>query len=229
MTPLDRLFAKIDPLFATPPFDPTALPPGAPLPPSYRRALERRNGGYFYGGALHLFGACREPAFHSLGIWNAADGWRASFGPATGGLTFFAEDAFGDEFAFGASGRVFALRAESGRVEELADDFDQWLSMAVEAPDELLSRGTFARWVQAHGHLPRGSQLQAYPPYLFAEDPDRVQLDAVDAFDNMAFHAALAETLANLPEGSRVKLDFTDEGIQITTEEIPPEERQGNP
>ena len=221
MTPLDRLLAKIDPLFRPPAFDPAALPAGMALPPTLRQLLARRNGGYFYGGALHLFGACLEPEFHSLPSWNDPHGWRVPYGTAVEGLTFFAEDAFGDEFGLDPSGKVFTLHAESGRVEELADDFEQWLLMAVEAPDELLSRGTFNRWVQAHGHLPHGSQLQAYPPFLFAEEPEDVQLEAVDALDNMAFHAALAETIATLPEGTRVKLDFTDEGIRITTEEIP--------
>jgi hypothetical protein len=224
MTPLDKLLTKIDPLFKPPAFEEAALPAGMKLHKTHRQLLQKRNGGYFYGSALHLFGACREPAFHSLLAWNAADSWRKAYGPVAEGLVFFAEDAFGDQFALDEAGKIFLLRAEQGIAEELADDFDQWLMMAVEAPDELLARETFTHWVSKHGHLPNGSQLQAYPPFIFAESTEDVVLQAVDAVENMEFHAALAQTIASLPEGSRVKVEFTEEGIQITTEEVPPPE-----
>ena len=221
MNPLDKLMTKVDPLFTAPPFDETALPANLRAPATLMQLLRRRNGGYFYGGALHVFGACRTPAFHGLVPWNAPEAWRGPYGDGVDGLTFFAEDAFGDQFARDETGKVFVLRAEQGVVEELADDFDQWLLMAVEAPDELLGRGTFVRWVQAHGHLPHGSQLQAFPPFIFAEDADDVQLEAVDALDNMQFHATLAETIANLPEGKRLRVEFNEEGLQLITEDIP--------
>jgi len=219
MTPTDRLLAKIDPLFKPPAFDERGLPPGFKPPAGLRALLGRRNGGYFWGGALHVFGACVEPASHSLVAWNGPAVWRGEYGEVADGLVFFAENGFGDQFGLDASGKVFELDAEQGTVEERADDFDQWLLMAVEATDELLSRPVFAAWVQKHGRLPYGSQLQAFPPFIFAESAEAVELSAVDALENMQFHATLARTIANLPEGSRVKVEFTDEGIQISTVE----------
>ena len=228
MTPLDKLLTKVDALFQAPPFDESALPPGYLAPASHLTLLRRRNGGYFFGGALHIFGACHEPAFHGLAPWNAPETWRGPYGGAVEGLTFFAEDAFGDQFAMAETGKVWVLRAERGSVEELADDFDQWLLMAVEAPNELLRRGHLVSWLQTHGHLPHGEQLQAFPPFAFAEDPDAVQLEAVDALDNMQFHAsmaaAVAEKIANLPEGQRLKVEFTEEGLELNTEDVPEDE-----
>lgn len=215
MTDLDKLMARVDPLFKAPAFDASKLPQGMPLHASHKKLLERRNGGYFWGGALHVFGACDEPAFHSLVRWNAPDGWRAPYGEDLDGVFFFAEDAFGDQFALDAKGHVLRLKAETGALEELADDFDQWLLIVVEATDELLGRGTFAAWASQNGRLEPGSQLQAFPPYLFAEDPDDVQLEAVDAFENMEFHAAIAAQLAAIPDGAAARIEVTDEGIQI--------------
>lgn len=219
MKALDRLLAKVDPLFAVPAFDETALPAGFPLHATHRALLKRRNGGYFWGGALHVFGACAEPEYHSLNRWNSDDLWRKQYGSAADGLFFFAEDSFGDQFALDANGKVFAFRAERGLVEELADDFEQWLLIATEAPDELLGRQVFSRWATANGRLPYGHQLQAYPPFLFAESDDEVELDAVEAVENMHFHAAIAQQLASIPEGARARIEFTDEGMRITTEE----------
>jgi len=221
MTPLDRLLAKVDPLFKSPAFDDKALPAGFTLGKTHRQLLQRRNGGYFWGGALHIFGACAEPASHSLAAWNAPDLWRHAFGDATGDLIFFAENAFGDQFGLDTKGKVFEFRAEPSILEEVADDFDQWLLIAVEAPDELLARTAVAHWISQHGALPHGSQLQAYPPYMFEEDDANVTLEAVDAVENMHFHAAITEQLASIPEGARVKVEFTSEGLQITPEELP--------
>ena len=223
MTPLDRLMAKADPLFKSPAFDEKHLPAGFKLGKTHRQLLQRRNGGYFFGSALHIFGACTEPTFHSLSQWNDVDYWKGGFDPEVHAFTFFAEDAFGDEFGLDASGKVYKLRAEQGLMEELADDFDQWLLMAVEAPDELLGRATLARWSSQHGHLPYGSQLQAYPPFLFADDPDTVMIEAVDALENMEFHAAIVQQIAAIPDGVSVKVEFTSEGMQITPTEPPPE------
>jgi hypothetical protein len=224
MTPLDRLLTKYDPLFKPPAFDEKVLPPNFKLGKSHRALLQRRNGGYFFGGALHIFGACAEPVTHSLSAWNDPELWRTAFeSEGFGELVFFAEDAFGDQFALDPSGKILVLRSEKGAIEELADDFDQWILMCVEAPDELLGRGTFARWVSQNGRLPYGSQLQAYPPFLFTDDAENVQLSAVEAVENMQFHAALAQQLASIPPGVRVKVEFTDDGIQITEEAEPSE------
>lgn len=229
MKPIDQLVTKIDPLFKSPAFDAAALPAGMTLHPAHRELLEKRNGGYFHGGALHVFGACAEPAFHSLPAWNAADGWRTAFGEATEGLFFFAETAFGDQFAHDDSGKVFALRSEEGVVEQVADDFEHWLLKVIADPDGELARDYFVGWVQAHGHLPHGSQLQAFPPFVLLGDEEEPDIEAVDAFDNMAFHGAFAsqfaEALASVPEGHRLKVDVTEEGIEFSTveagEELP--------
>jgi hypothetical protein len=231
MQPLDKLVTKIDPLFKAAPFDAAKVPAGLKLHKLHKQLLEKRNGGFFYGGALHVLGACAEPAHHSLEAWNAPDGWRAAYGEALTGLVFFAMDAFGDQFGVDDGGKVFVLRAEEGIVEELADDFEQWLLIATEAPDELLGRGTFVQWVQAHGHLPHGEQLQAYPPFRFLGEDDEPQLEAVDAFENMAFHGQLVRSIVDaedeLPPGEQLKIEFTEEGIQLTTEPIPADEAQG--
>lgn len=221
MKPLDRLLVKIDPLFKPAPFDEAHWPKGFPLHPAHKELLQRRNGGYFYGGALHIFGACTEPAFHSLSSWNAPDTWRDGYADGTDGLCFFAENAFGDQFGLDEKGRVYKFHAENGAIEELADDVEQFILIAVEAPDEALDRELVASWMAQHGHLPHGSQLQAYPPYIFAEDPDAVDLQSVDAVENMQFHAAINQQLAelsNLPPGQRARIEFTDEGLQIITE-----------
>ena len=219
MTPLDRLLAKVDPLFKAPPFDQAALPPGFALGKTHRQFLQRRNGGYFLGSALHVFGACAEPQSHSIAAWNAPELWRSAFGDATGNLVYFAEDAFGDQFGLSPDGKVGVFRAETSVIEEIADDFDQWLLIVVEAPDELLSRGVVASWIASHGHLPYGSQLQAYPPFVFAESPEAVDLAAVDAVENMRFHGAISEEIANIPDGARVKIEFTEDGLQISPDE----------
>lgn len=218
MTPLDRLLAKVDPLFKSPPFDAKLLPEGFKPHKTHLQLLQKRNGGYFWGGALHVFGAVPEPDFHSLVEWNSESLWRRPYGAAAEGLVFFAEDAFGDQFAQDANGKIFQFKAEQGIATEIADDFDQWLLMVVEAPDVLLAQETFKAWAQQHGKLAHGLQLQAYPPFAFVGDDEEPTLEAVDAIENMLFHGDIARAIADIPEGQRVRIEFTEDGMQIIPE-----------
>lgn len=222
MKPLDRLLAKVDPLFQSPPFDPKLLPEGFKPHKTHLQLLQRRNGGYFWGGALHVFGAVAEPDFHSLVEWNSESLWRRPYGAAAEGLVFFAEDAFGDQFAQDANGKIFQFKVEQGIATEIADDFDQWVMMVVEAPDVLLAQETFKQWALQNGKLGHGLQLQAYPPFAFLGEDEEPSLEAVDAIENMLFHADIARAIADIPPGQRVRIDFTDEGMQIIPEEGEP-------
>jgi formate hydrogenlyase subunit 6/NADH:ubiquinone oxidoreductase subunit I len=59
------------------------------------------------------------------------------------------------------------------------------------------------------------------PTFVLLGDEEEPDIEAVDAFDNMAFHGAFAsqfaEALASVPEGHRLTVDITEEGIAFST------------
>ena len=182
-------------------------PSGAPRTP-HRRLLDAMNGGYFFGRALHLFGACDEPAWHSLARWNSASLWRDAYGDVARDLVVFAEDAFGDQFAYsGFGGEVVCLEGELGRVSSIAPHFVAWLEAVLAAPTEVLPIDVLAREADAGRPLADGQQLYAYPPLCTIESKSDVTIGHVDAVEAMRFRGDLARQLRDLPPGTRVRID----------------------
>lgn len=211
---IERLLAARDLAFSPPLLDAQAIAvlgaSGAPGTP-HRALLERANGGYFFGGALHLFGACAAPAWHSLDGWNAPALWRDAYGELTDGLILFAEDAFGDQLGYGGrGGEVVRFEAELGRVEPAAPHFVAWLEGLLEAPEAVLPM----RWVDEQARLGKqaapGSQLYAYPPLATVEARDGVTVGVVDAVEAMRARGALARQIGHLPPGTQVRVVIDD-------------------
>jgi hypothetical protein len=215
MDPAGRLIVALletrDGGFDPPPFDAavaTAVlgPAGAPLTP-HRRLLELANGAYLHGQALHLLGACQGPPWHALPAWNAPTGFRHLYGPAAAGLTFFAEDAFGDQFAYrGEQHEVVIFEAELGRVVPFAPHFVAWLEEMVERPAAVLPIDVMERERAAKRHRQPGTQLFAWPPLSAVEAREGVSVGHVDALEAMCFRARLAARLREVPPGTPLQL-----------------------
>jgi hypothetical protein len=177
----------------------------------HRRLLELANGAYLYDHALHVFGACESPPWHSLRAWNAPDGWRALYGDAAAGLVFFAEDAFGDQFAYtGRGGEVVCFEAEVGRVVPVAGSFLEWVEQMTEHAAGILPIDVIAAQRAEGKRLEPGSQLFAFPPLAAAESREEVSLGHVDALEAMRFRGQLAAQIRRLPPGTRVEIKLEE-------------------
>jgi hypothetical protein len=213
-----ELLARRDPGFGPPPFEPAIAervlgPSGAPGTP-HRRLLEMTNGAYLYDHALHFFGACEAPPWHSLPAWNAPTTWRDTYPDGVAGLVCFAEDAFGDQFAYderGAqAGAVVVFEAELGRVVPAAPSFLLWLEALVAHPAAVLPIDVLAAQRAEHRSLGSGMHLFAYPPLFTPESREGVSLGHVDAVEAMRFRGQLASQVRRLPPGSRVEIKLED-------------------
>lgn len=208
------LVAERDAEFDPPPFDPVVAellgPSGAPATP-HRRLLERINGGYLFQRALHLFGACERPAWHSLAAWNAPATWRDAYGPLTDGLIFFAEDAFGDQYAYSRrpgepSAEVLRFESELGRAHAVAPTFAAWIDGLLLQPSSLLPIDVIAAQAAEGKRLQPGNQLFAWPPLFSLEAAEGVTVGHVDALEAMRFRGDLASKISGLPTGTQVKI-----------------------
>src|SRR5258708_40118394 len=61
--------------------------------------LRRVNGFYAFESALHVFPSALATRAVDLQTWNSRKLWRNAYGDYTEGYLFFAEDAFGGQFA----------------------------------------------------------------------------------------------------------------------------------
>jgi SMI1/KNR4 family protein SUKH-1 len=210
---LDRLLVHADPGFVPPAFEAalaeSVLGASGGLRTPHRRLLECMNGGYFFERSLHVFGACADPPWHSLGAWNSPALWRDAYGEAAEGLVCFAEDAFGDQYAYsGRGGEVVCFEAELGRVVSVAPHFVAWLEGLLEQPEAVLPLDVMRREVETRQPLEPGWQLFAYPPLCTVESRQGVTVGQVDAVEAMRFRGSLALQLRNLPPGARVAIEI---------------------
>jgi hypothetical protein len=194
---IDRMLAWIEPLitpgFEAPPYAPayaaTTLKAAEWSAEHQERFLTRWNGCYALDGALHLFGARPDPPNQSLDAWNRPDGWRQSFGAMLDGVQFFAENAFGDQFGY-RNKKVVRLRVFEGRLEPIASDFAEWLSLVAVEPARFLATDLFAQCVGRLGPLPFGGHF-APPPTWIPNTALRVdQMTLLPSRDNMEFRGA---------------------------------------
>lgn len=197
----------IDPAFQSPPFDPEVareiLSAAGRSADDHRALLQRRNGFYALGGLLHVLGACQEPPNHSLRAWNHSEGWRRAWGRLPEGLTFFAQDAFGNQFAYRA-GKIVRFRVLSGKVEAMYATLREWLEAVILEPDYLLNRRAFQACVQRHGPLPYGGHFCPTTPLVDGAPIDPEHVEVLPTRDSMERQARVVAQPPRRPSSLRL-------------------------
>jgi hypothetical protein len=178
--------------------------------PRLDEVLRWKNGFYAYNRGLHVFGDCDDPPFHSLQRWNAPDGWIKDYGNLAQGLFFFAEDTFGDQFAWDGS-QVVRFVAETGEREILNSDLVAFFKALVLDPDGELGLAVLDDWIKVNGPVPEGKHLFPSTPIVLGGSLDPSQIVPIDPFENMRFKADIATQIADVPDGERIRLRFPND------------------
>ena len=183
--------------------DPEVL---AQLPAGLADALRGRNGCVAYLGGLHVRGACRGPAWHSLRhAWHGADALHHLFAEVQPSDVPFAEDAFGDQFLV-RERAVVRLHGELGEISDAAESLDGFFTALAADPERVLDYQPLLTFRQAGGELRPGQLLAAFPPFVLQAEGSTRELRAVDALEQRRLLAQLARRLHGLPDGAEVKL-----------------------
>lgn len=170
------------------------------LSPEHRELLRELNGFVAFGGGLHLRGACREPAWHSLRhAWLGEAALHRAYPALHADDVPFAEDAVGDQYVL-RDGQVYRLLAETGELEPRDADLPEFLSDAIADPDDYLGLQPLRQFEAEGGRLAPGELLNVYPPFCTAESAEGVTLRAVPAAERLAFLARLAAHVSGLDE-----------------------------
>jgi len=171
----------------------------ASLPSALRAVLEESNGFILLHGALHVRGACAEPEWHSLRhAWRGAMAFHELYDTVTPDDIPFAQDCAGDQFLL-RNGHVVRLLAETGEVESVAIDLQDFFAKVEEDPEEFLN--------SAPEHpLQPGQLLHAYPPFCMRSGGPGYSLRPCSAREVIMFHADFAKQIAKVPDGGEIKI-----------------------
>jgi hypothetical protein len=184
--------------FAGPPIDDREIL--ARVPGALTAMLEETNGFVLFHGGLHVRGAVRAPAWHSLRHFiDSEDALHNLYSAVTADDIPFAEDCVGDQFLV-RDNAVWCLRAETGGVEKLAESLTDFWSAIAKDPHATLNFGP-------NLCLEPGQLLFAYPPFCTEEAKSGTSLKPVAAVELIRFHADLARQIAQLPKGAQFKIE----------------------
>ena len=181
---------------------------GLNMPPDLDDLHTPANGLVGFGGSLRLFG--REGGdLPSLADWNDEHGWRAEYKSLAAGLTFIAEDAFGNQFAWDGIA-VLSFTAETANRMPIAKTAREWSEIVRDDQDRWLDRWLVEQWTAMNGPLAPSHHLVPRFPFSFGCAREVGQLVAVERHKDMLFKGSVAWQTKDVPPGGKVRFDFTD-------------------
>jgi hypothetical protein len=169
------------------------------------------NGLTAFEGGLRIFGTT-PGALPALQDWNIQDGWRSEYRELIKkNLVFFAEDAFGNQFAFDDE-RVVYFDVENGRATPFANSFSHWLAIILEDPLDTLQLVFYKNWL----NLNKGERLEPSEhlcptyPFVVKADPPLHELYRVNSSQDMRYKGHFAYQIKDVPDGARMKIKVTN-------------------
>ena len=181
------------------------------LPSDYRYLLGDTNGFIMFDGGLHIRGACLQPEWHSLrNAWEGEHALHSLYPSVLPQDVPLGEDCMGDQFIL-REGVVHKLAAETGGLSSLGVSLTAFLEEAQKHPLDYLALHPLVQFHREQGrYLHPGELLSAVPLFCMAESGARVHLEAVPSQKWVSFLAYVADQLAKLPNGTKVRFKFVD-------------------
>ena len=171
--------------------------------------LSKKNGFYAFEGSLHVFpwidSSRLQDNVVGLQEWNEKSLWRDWYGGLTDGLFFFAEDAFGGQFAI-RTDEIVSFDPESGEIAVLAKSLEDWAQVLLLNYAELTGYPLAHSWQLLNGPIPTGKRLLPKVPFILGGSYEDKNLIAINAVSGMRYRGELWEQLRDLPDGAQVKL-----------------------
>lgn len=175
----------------------------------HKSLLSLHDGLTAFDGGLRLFGT-KTGELATLREWNERNGWRSAYKELVKeSLIFFAEDVFGNQFAF-ADGTVVYFDAENGRATPFASSFSEWLSIIIEDPVDTLQLMLYKSWLSKGERLDPSEHLCPIYPFIVKADPPLKELYRVKSAEDMLYKGNFAYQIKNIPDGAQIKMRVTE-------------------
>ena len=175
----------------------------------HKSLLSLHNGLTAFDGGLRIFGTMpgKLPALQE---WNEQNSWRSAYKELVKDtLIFFAEDVFGNQFAFD-DGNVVYFDAENGRFAPFANSFSEWLSIILEDPVDTLQLMLYKNWLDKGERLEPCEHLCPLYPFIVKANPPLTELYRVMSMEDMLYKGNFAYQIKDLPDGAQIKMRVTE-------------------
>ena len=181
-----------------------------PATPSDLIALQSQsNGLYAFEGALHVFPIGKGARETSLAQWNKPDQWRVLYKGIPDECVFFAEDAFGDQFAY-LDSAIHLFDPETGMFERVATSLEDWAGKILVDYKYLTGYPLMSAWQKAHGAVLAGHRLCPVFPFIAGGKFDIDNMHVLSTLECIRYRASLAQQIGHLPDGAKIKIKIED-------------------
>jgi len=150
------------------------------LPKELRTFYQGTNGLIAFNGGLHIRGVGSDPSWHDLArYWHGEMALHLVYTEMRPSDIPFAQDCLGDQY-FYRLGTVWNLMCESGDIEDLELEFDEFIAHCVDDPIEFLSLEPLIEFMSDGGALAPGELLAIDPPLMVEANAYEISKCAVD-------------------------------------------------
>lgn len=184
------------------------LAPFGPRGRELAELLSARNGWLAWHSALLVRPLTDAPPVLGVCSWNEPSLWKQSYAVPPDAL-FFAEDAFGDQFAI-VGDRIHFFEGETGEFDDLAGSLEEWATLILEEPHFHTGWPLALEWQETNGPLPLGRRLLPKTPFVLQGEYSVANLWAGDDREGMQFRGRLANQLRDAPDGTPVWIRIGD-------------------
>lgn len=200
------------------------LPAGG-LGDQLHELLVDRNGFYALESALHVRPvAGRTDGGGDILAWNSPELWRHRYqGLIDDRLCFFAEDAFGHQFAIDET-HVFSFNSETGGLRIFADNIEQWASGVLENYRVATGYPVIHDWQATHGAIRPGYRLLARVPFVLGGEYILENVSAIHDVALMRYWGSFANSIRGLADGDSFVFDVVSFEDLVRTSAPPPQD-----
>lgn len=170
--------------------------------------LSAKNGFLAFESALQVFGLDPQSS-QGVAQWNSSAGWRSHYGSLTGGLTFFAQDLFGGQYAVERES-IVKFDPELGERSDFAGSAEAWAQQVLEDYDYETGFTLGHEWQAEHRPLKFGERLYPKLPFVLGGDFELDNLWPAVPEKVLPLRGFLAQKLHGMEDGTHVKLVLPD-------------------
>ena len=160
------------------------------LPPEMQDFYDEINGLVAYNGGFQIRGCGTGPTWNSLDeAWKGENAFHKTYPNLKPEDIPFAQDCMGDQYVFRA-GSVWHLLTETGELDDLELEFDEFIDEVTEDPIEFLALYPLLEFMEAGNDLDPGELILPSIPFsvesedenTFTKVPVQVRLDGLKEF-----------------------------------------------
>ena len=172
----------------------------------YNSYLNESNGGYYFDHSMVLYGLNTKEKFNNASIISnlVNNYYNSTLGQ---NLFCFGADIFGNLFVFDESEKVLFFNIESGEIEQIASDFEDWLKVLFSDLNYFSGCDLAQTLTESDREdLSKGFRLCPKTPFIIGGTYDLSNLYLKFYDLNIKYNASIASQVIDLEDGQEVKI-----------------------